>query len=76
MKIDDYRRRNLVDSHVSSVLLENRSVVFMAFFIYFDIYILNLDTTLKNKIKPYIPYHKLWAMVASNNSFLVEWLKY
>lgn len=51
--------------------------MFLAFFFYYvTLSIPNVNTKLKGRVRKYIPYVKFWAIIASNNSYLVEWLKH
>ncbi|KAG2621941.1 hypothetical protein PVAP13_3NG295600 [Panicum virgatum] len=36
----------------------------------------NFRIDLKGKVKGYMPYRKTWIIMASNNRYMIEWLKY
>ncbi|XP_039840097.1 uncharacterized protein LOC120700010 [Panicum virgatum] len=76
MKTNGYLYRYLIGNHTSLLPLHNRSTVFMEFFDYINFYIPNFKRELKGKVENYMPYRKMWVIMASNNSYMIEWLKY
>jgi hypothetical protein len=71
--INVYHYSYLIEVHVSLLPLEVRAPVYMTFFDYIVHCIPNM---LRRTAESFIPYRKLWAIKASYNTYMVEFLRY